>query len=306
MDHRVTALAMCALVAAVSVPSLADAPHLLPGDTLTYDITIQVNERNTPPRASTSRVRTDSSAGAGTATLEIVGVDPDGTASGNLSVEMLGFAAGQPIIVRKTVAVKVAPNGEIHPSSTIDPLIDQALALADQSIRDIAGHDVHAQPSWQWRLPAATYPMTIAFDRVLRGEQAYQGLPTLIVQTTGSGQYAADADPVQASVSLAGTYYYDQRDGLFVGQAMRSDTTVADDTAGSVDASSLVTIVLRSFTRGQQPAATPSPAASGETEPTPAPATPAPTPVPNEVAPSPYPTVTLAPSPYPTVTPSQQ
>jgi len=282
---------MCALVAAVSVPSLADAPHLLPGDKLTYDITIQVNERTAPPRVSASKVRNDSSAGAGTATLEIVGVDPDGTANGNLSVELLGFSAGQPIIVRKTVAAKIAPNGEIHPATNIDPLFDQAIALADQSIRDLAGHDVHSQPSWQWRLPAATYPMTIEFDRVLRGEQSYQGLPTLIVQTTGSGQYAADADPVQASVSLAGTYYYDQRDGLFIGQAMRSDTNVADETSGSVDASSLITIVLRSFTRVQRPEASPSPATT-ESEATPAPATPAPTPVPNEIAPSPYPTVT--------------
>jgi hypothetical protein len=295
VNHRAAAYALCCIVALIGAPGLADAPHLRAGDTLTYDITVQMNERSATQRGpAPARNRDDSSAGAGMATVQIVGVDPDGTANGNLTVDLLGFSRGQPVSLHKSLTVKVSPNGEIHPSSAIDPLLDQTFALADQSIRDIASRNVHAQPNWQWRLSAAAYPMIIAFNRTLRGEQTFQGLPTLVVQTVGGGDYTAVADPVQASVALSGTYYYDQRDGLFVGQAMRSDSSVSDATSGdSVDSSTLVTIVLRSFARAT-------------TQPTPSPSAPAP----EETAlPSPEPTVVpteLSPVPLPTVTPRTQ
>ncbi len=296
MNHRAAAFALCCIVALIGAPGLADAPHLRAGDTLTYDITVQMNESSATQRGpAPARNRSDSSAGAGTATLQIVGVDQGGTANGNLTVDLVGFTRGQPVNLHKSLTVKVAPNGEIHPSSSIDPLLDQTIALADQSIRDISSRDVHAQPNWQWRLSAAAYPMILAFNRTLRGEQTFQGLPTLIVQTVGGGDYAAVADPVQASVALSGTYYYDQRDGLFVGQAMRSDSSVSDATSGgSVDSSTLVTIVLRSFARSTTPQAAASPAA----------------PAPEQTAlPSPEPTVVpteLSPVPLPTVTPRTQ
>jgi len=295
VNHRAAAYALCCIVALIGVPGLADAPHLRAGDTLTYDITVQMNERSATQRGpAAARNRNDSSAGAGTATVQIVGVDPDGTANGNLTVDLLGFSHGQPVNLHKSLAVKVAPNGEIHPASAIDPLLDQTIALADQSIRDIASRNVHAQPNWKWRLPATAYPMVIAFNRTLRGDQTFQGLPTLVVQTVGGGDYTAVADPVQASVALSGTYYYDQRDGLFVGQAMRTDSSVSDARSGdSVDSSTLVTIVLRSFARAT-------------TQPTPSPTAPAPE---QTALPSPEPTVVpteLSPVPLPTVTPRTQ
>lgn len=296
MKNRAAALALCCVIAFIGVPGLAAAPHLRVGDTLTYDVTVQVSEHTAVARPAASRNRNDTSTstGSGTAILEILAVDPDGTANGNLTVSMVGFSRGSPVVLRKTVAAKVAPNGEIRPASNIDPLLDQALMLANQSTRDIAVRDVRARPVWQWRFAATNYPMTMAFNRSLRGEQLFQGLPTLVVQTIGGGDYVSDTDPRQASVRLAGTYYYDQRDRLFVGQAMRSDTVVSDATSGgSVDSSALVTIVLRSFARVTQPGATPPPS-------TPAPEQTAPPP-----EPSPVPTE-LSPVPLPTVTPSSQ
>ncbi|MBV8281449.1 MAG: hypothetical protein JO347_05220, partial [Candidatus Eremiobacteraeota bacterium] len=109
------------------------------------------------------------------------------------------------------------------------------------------------------------------------------------VQTTGGGRYAAQHDPIQASLSMAGTDYYDQRDGLFIGQAIRTDSIVSDAASGErLDSSTLVTIVLRSYTKAVQVQSVASPAAESSGSPQPQQT---PTPVPTQLAPSPYPTV---------------
>lgn len=292
MNHRAAALAVCCIIATVAMTGLADTPHLRAGDALTYDLTIQVQEHTSNAKGTKKDDSTNLSSGTGTVRLEIASVDPDGTANGTLSVDVLGFANGQPVTLRKSVAVKVAQNGEIKPAASIEPIIDQMIVLANQSVRDLASHDVRAGPAWRWQIQLQTYPMTLALDRVLRGQQLYQGLPTLVVQSIGGGQYATDADPVQAVMNLAGTDYYDQRDGLLIGEAMRSDTIVSDASSGSaVDSSALVTFQLHAFTRGPEIAPSPS-VSAGEASPIEA----SPTPVPTEYGPAPLPTVT--PRPY--------
>jgi hypothetical protein len=294
VNHHAAALAVCCAVATIAVASLADTQHLRPGDALTYDLTVQVQQHSSTVKGTVLKDNgTDLSSGAGTVRLDVASVDPDGTANGTLSVDVLGFAHGQPVSLHKSVAVKVAQNGEIKPAASIDPIIDQTIVLANQSVRDLAAHDVRADPSWRWQIKLQTYPMTLALDRVLRGQQVYQGLPTLIVQSTGGGQYATDNDSVEAVMSLAGTDYYDQRDGLFVGEAMRSDTIVSDTSSGSaVDSSALVTLKLRTFTRAAEVQPSPS-VSAGESSPT---VEASPTPAPTEYGPAPLPTVT--PRPY--------
>ena len=272
------------------IPGSADTQHLRPGDRLTYDITVQVDQQTASKGSARRSGVIDSSAGAGSETVDIVAVDPDGTANGTLAIDMLGFAHGQPMALHKSVAVKVTPSGEIQPAASIDPLLDQTITLANRSVRDLVGRDLHASPNWRWQIQSDTYPMTIALLRSLRGQRNYQGLPTYIIQTIGGGSYGAATDQAHASINLAGTSYYDQRDGLFVGEALRSDSIVTDNTNGdSTDSSALVTIVLREFVRGPQievsPLPSPSPSETPEEVPTP-------TAVPTEYAPSPLPTVT--------------
>jgi hypothetical protein len=294
VNHRAAALAVCCVLVAIAVSALADTQHLHPGDTLTYDLTIQVQEHTSGAKGAAKQdTGQDLSSGAGTIRLDIASIDPDGTANGTLSADLLGFAHGQPVTLRKSVPVKVTGSGEIRPAASIEPLIDQMIVLANQSVRDLAAHDVHAGPSWRWQIQLQAYPMTLALDRVLRGQQLYQGLPTLVVQSIGGGQYATDADPVQAFMNLAGTDYYDQRDGLFVGEAMRSDTIVSDTASGSaVDSSALVTIQLRAFTRAAEVQPTPAISAGEQSPAVEAP----PTPVPTAYGPAPLPTIT--PRPY--------
>ena len=293
MSHRAAALAICCSLATVSTVAFADAQRLRPGDALTYDLTIQMQERASSGKSSSTKQTADMSAGAGTARIDVASVDPDGTANGTLSVDLVGFSHGAPLTVHKSVPVQVANDGEIKPAASIEPLLDQMIVLANRSIADLASHSVRPGQTWQWLIQAQEYPMTIALDRVARGQQLYQGLPTLIVQSTGGGQHTSDADPVAAAISLAGTDYYDQRDALLVGEAMRSDTSIADASSNSaLDSSTLMTIQLRTFARGAQ--AQPAPSAP------PAPETPSvqytPTPMPTAYGPAPLPTVTPRPT----------
>ena len=295
MSHRAAALAVCCTLATVSAVALADAPHLRAGDTLTYDLTIQIQERASTGKGTARReAGTDMSAGAGTARIDVATIDPDGTANGTLSVDVLGYSPGQPITIHKSIAAQVATDGEIKPSASVGPLIDQMIGLANRSIRDLANRGARTGQSWQWLFPAQDYPMTISLDRVVLGQQQYQGLPTLIVQSAGGGQYAIDTDPVQAAVSLAGTDYYDQRDSILIGEAMRSDTLISDTSSNSaLDSSALMTIQLRTFVRAPEAAPSPSPAPAEQ-------ATPAtevsPTPVLTGYGPAPLPTITPRPT----------
>jgi len=292
VSQRAAALAICCTLVTLSAVAFADTQHLRVGDALTYDLTIQVQERASSGKSSSSREIPDMSAGAGTARIDVASVTPDGTANGTLSVDLVGFSHGAPIVVHKSVAVQVANDGEIKPAASIEPLLDQMIVLANRSIADLASRAVRPGQSWQWLMQAQDYPMTIALDRVARGQQLYQGLPTLIVQSTGGGQHASDADPVQAAISLAGTDYYDQRDALLVGEAMRSDTLVSDASSNStLDSSTLMTIQLRAFARAAR--AQPSPSAPPAVE---APAAQyTPTPLPTAYGPAPLPTVTPRP-----------
>jgi len=291
VSHRATALvAVCALLAGLAAPGAADVQqHLRAGDKLTYDISVQVQENTRAAATSTNKKPApeagSASAGTGTETIDVTSVDADGTAHGSLAVDMLGFTGGQPLALHTVTPVTIALSGEIRPSAAIDPLIDQTFFMINAGIRDLATHELHVGAAWRWLLPASSYPMTIGLDRQVRGQQDYLTLPTFIVQTVGGGATGPN-DPVDATLDLAGTYYYDQRDGIFVGEALRSDATVIGATAESADASTLVTVALRAIVRSPQPAATPTPAPA-EVE-----ASPAPTAIPTQYEAQPVPTVT--------------
>ena len=171
---RAAAIAVSFALATVAIPGFADTQHLRPGDRLTYDITLQVQQHVAGKGTSKNDRAVDSSAGAGTETLSILTVDPDGTANGTLSVDMLGVAHGQPVVLHKWMTVRVTPSGEIRPAASIDPLLDQAITLANRSVRDLASRDLLNSRSWRSQMQADTYPMTIALDHLRRNRRRLQ------------------------------------------------------------------------------------------------------------------------------------
>ena len=286
MSKPAAALAACCALAAIAIPSLADAPHLRAGDTLTYDVSMQSQQSVTSNKPGQKRGQPYSSASTGTETLQITSVDADGTAHGLMTLTVTGFASDQPVAVNRTVPVTISPDGGVVAAQSGDALFDQTIVLANASIRDLATHDLGSATSWQWKLLAPSTPTTYTFNRMSRGQTMFQGLPTYAVQTTGALDAAVDNDPTQPVVTIAGTFYYDQRDRLFIGEAMRTDSSIFDEASGATtDSSALVTIALRAFQRGPEPQPSPSASPEAETPPTP-------TPVPNGISPLPVPTVT--------------
>jgi len=294
MRRSVAALLLAAAIFAMPLCALAHS--LRPGDRLTYDLTIEAQEHRVPPNAATQSETTVASVGAGTETIRVDSVDSAGVAHAAIDLDIQGQSAGTPVIIRTTLSALITPIGEVIIPRSVDPLIDQAFVLANQGVRDIARRRLSSGTTWRSSLRATDYPMVIAYERSATAAGKLHGLPTFAVASVGSGDYTS-ADPfkpVQASLTIAGTYYYDQLDHLFVGEALRDDFLVSNGPRGShVDSSTTINIVLRSIERAKATAAPPTPAAS---------AAPTPSPTPREV-PTAVPTG-LGPAPLPTITPS--
>jgi len=298
-------LAACCVMAGIAYPGLADAPLLRAGDKLTYTVSLQSQQQVVTVSKNVERHKTLSSSGAlGTALFEIASVDPDGTAHGTLTVRATGYASDQLLAIHTAVPATVTPNGAMITAQSVDPLLDQFFAIAGQSVGDLAARDLARAAAWQWRLIAPQASVTYTLDRQVRGQTAVSGFPTYAVLTTGDMDPAVD-DPAKTSASIAGTFYYDQRDRLFIGEILRTDTSYVDQAAGGrVATSAFVTIALRAFERaaGPQPSATEAPVAQPSSAPTPAAlyANPVPTVTPGSPVPIATPGI-----PAPTVTPSK-
>ena len=276
-------LAVCCAIAAIALRSLADTSHLRVGDKLTYAVSVesqqQVGTARHPGPLS-------SRAGTGTETLEITSVDSDGTARGSLTLDLTGYDGNKQLAIHKTVPAIVTPDGRIVAVLNVDPWLDQTSAIANESIKDLAARDLANAASWQWTMAAPRAAVSYTFNRQSRGQVMLQGLPTFAIETIGGIDPNSVDDPTKTQVEVAGTFYYDQRDRLFIGEAVRSECSIFDSVAGlTQDSSALVTIALRDFARAPEPAPSVSPAPEVEASPTP-------TAVPTEYSPIAVPTVT--------------
>ena len=304
MTKSAAVLAACCVISGIAIPGLADAPLLRAGDKLTYTVSLQSQQQVVTVSKNTEHHKTLSSSGAlGTALFEIVSVDADGTAHGMLTVRVTGYEGEQLLAIHTAVPVTVTPDGAIVAAQSVDPLLDQFLSLAGQSIGDLAARDLAKAAAWQWKLVAPQASVTYTLDRRVHGQATVAGFPTYAVQTTGDMDEAAD-DSAKTSASIAGTFYYDQRDRLFIGETLRTDTSFLDKAAGGrLDTSAFVTIALRALERaGPQPSPSETPAA--QQSPTPTPAALYGNPVPTVTPGSPVPIATPG-IPAPTVTPSK-
>jgi hypothetical protein len=282
-------------VAFVAVPLCAAAHPLHAGDRLTYDLTVEAQEHHVPANGATRGEVTLDSAGAGTETIVVSSVDAKGYARADVSLDIRGQTGDAPVVVHRTVGATISPIGEVLITQRVDPLVDQALLLANQAVRDFASRSLALGATWRLATRAQSLPMVIEHVRSATSQGKFRGFPTVSVASVGGGDYASDSatDPVQASVSITGTYYYDRSDHLFVGEALRNDFVVTNGAQGAhVDTTTTINLMLRSFERA---APTPAPSAAPS-------ATPASTPTPIET-PTPVPTGFGA-KPLPTVTPS--
>jgi len=304
---RATAAIISAIAISVLAGSaLASSPSapIQPGDVARYDLAIELQVHVAPaPHTTQAPVSGDTSV-LGTETITGLRRDADGSVHASVNVSLKSSGANKTVL--QTVYVKVRPDGSMDAEGGANALTAQYLKTFSDAAKLYRGRILHVGDTFSHTVTA---PGIIPIDVVMRatvvGQQMYRGYPTFAIQSTGSGKIDNDIQGVHAkgTFTVAGTTYVDQKDNLFIGQAVRSnvDATLAGPNGNRITSIATINLVFDSLTHAKPKAAlTPAPPAVASPTPVPTP-TPTPTPAdeyytPTPPAPTPAPVV----NPYPT------
>jgi len=303
--------AIAAITSAIAIAMLAGdafaasspppAP-IHPGDVAKYDLSIELQVHVAPaPHTTQVPISMDTSV-LGTETIKGLRVDPDGAVHASVDVALKTNGVTQTKNIRKTVYVKIEPDGSMDVEGGGNADVGQYLKSMSDAAALYRGRTLHVGDTFSHTFTVpGILPVTVVSKATVVGQQMYRGYPTFAIQSTGNGKIDNDIQGLHATgtFNVAGTTYVDQKDRLFIGLAERSnvDAMVAGAAGNRVNAVATINLVLHSLTRGKaKPAATAAPAAAS---PAPAP-TPTPTPTPADEYYTPTPP---APTPAPVVNP---
>ena len=270
------ALAICAGVE--SMAAAATAWHS--GDTVVYDVTIELQQHTIPKAGSAGKESTKESASAGTLTFVVNGVDAGGNRSGTARLHFVGGKNGRYDQMLRTVSASVSRDGALSISDMQASELGKALALAGEAIVQARAQPMRTGRTWQSGLALAGLPEPMLVIHAIGAARQYRGYPTYPIGTSGSTTLVSSAKT--GKLTLSSTVYYDLQDRMLIGESVRNFTIVLNNAGGHSESTVLVNIALRAVTRGSAGLA---PYQSAPTATT---------------APAVYPP---APSPVPTVTP---
>lgn len=278
------------LAVASGAVGAATSARLTPGDQLTYEITVELQQHHTTGGAKPRDEAVESSA-QGTETFTIQSINADGTAFAGVDASFQGSDRGVPFESHTTTTGKVMADGRLLVKEQLGLGISEALTFANTTASEIQQHPLRLGATWT--SPQMTPAVQLTFARKVVGVKMYQGFTAYELQTLGSGTLLKtnDGKDVKGTIAVSGTSYYDQPNHLIIGEALRTLTVVQQPGPSNVhdDYSTTMNVVLRSWSKGS-----PTPNASGavpESEnPTPEPT--APMPAPSMYGPTPYATVT--------------
>lgn len=290
-----------------SAAQASQSGHLRVGDTLTYAVTLELQQHRSRP-APKLEERFSESSGEGTETVSIYHIASDGTALGSVKAMFRGTQDGQPVILQTSFLAKVLPNGEMRAQGGLGRQIEEAFNFANTSAHEIAAHP--QAPGTSWKTTQQTQYASITIARKVNGRKTYQGFPVIEVQSVGTGllKQTSDGARIDGTIQLSGTSYYDYRDKLMIGESIRT-LTVAN--AGGTPAahsnySAALNVMLSSLDRAKMAAPNGGQPISQKATSAPLPASatlqPAATQTPGEATPGPAASGYGA-SPLPTVTP---
>lgn len=288
---RTIAIVACAAVALIAGAGASAAPSgafLHVGDVITYGLSTIADADVAPaPNTAQPPVKVKTTVN-GTETITGVRSDPDGSVHAKVDVVLDSSGTTGTTIINRTLLMKVSPDGSVSGEGGEDAMTMQyARAISDASapFRD---RQLYVGERFSQTLTlAGIVPMTVTTQAHVVGLKTYLGYPTYAIESTGSGNFdtSLEGQRTKGVFDIAGTTYYDQRDRLLVGEAMRSsiDARLASAQGSRITAATTVTLQLQSYVHGK-----PKPAAPAK-----------------HVAPSPTPTPSPSPSPTPTLSPSQ-
>ncbi|HKW45645.1 MAG TPA: hypothetical protein VJN22_08300 [Candidatus Eremiobacteraceae bacterium] len=241
------------------------AHAIAPGDTLVYDITLDVQRHAFGTDSRTSM--TSLASGSGTETLSIDRVALDGTAYAGLAISFRGTKDGRPLTVDRSWRAKLAPDGEIvsvggHPQLGDD--LDQALAYINGLSQGLPSRTLSAGTAWRTSEPLGSTSGSMIITSKVVGAKTYQGNNAYVIEQNGAGAFtqSVNGSPGVGSIAIGGTLYYDKADHVLIGGAARSQTelAIAHADIAHISATTSVNIRLRSWRRASAsgPQASPS------------------------------------------------
>ncbi len=259
------------------------------GDRLIYAITIELQQHHVKAGAVTQDRTTESSV-HGTETFTIYAIGGDGTAYANAEASFRGIDDGRPVDLHTKTAAKVLPDGQLRTKDQTGLGVSDAIGFANTTTQETSRHTLSLGSGWT--TAELTPYVHLTMSRKVNGKAAFRGLTAYVLRSIGSGTLVrtTDGKPASGTIAISATSYYDDKDRLLIGEALRTLTVVrqsADESAHD-NYSTTMDVVLSSWIHGSVP-----PSVSPDTGASPqASATPSSVPVPTVYAPTPYPTVT--------------
>jgi len=294
-------IVVTSLVVATNGKSIAANPgptlRLAPGDQLVYEIAIELQQHHiTTTQASKTEDKAAESSAQGTETFTIIAIGKDGTAIATVDASFKGTDNGKPFESHTMTTAKVLPDGRLRVKDHFGLGISDAMSFANTTTAEIARHALRLGATWT--TPLATPYARVTILRRVSTLKTYQGFSAYEVQSFGSGELLKTNDglPTTGTVSVTGTSYYDKKDHLFIGEALRTLTVVQPSMSTHDNYSATMQVMLSSWTHGSPPPTVPSAALPVQSN------SPASTPTPQYVSPVPIPSI-YGSTPVPTVTP---
>jgi len=224
------------------------------GDALVYDVTVELQQHQVRPhsaktvsRSAPSPETTTESASSGSMIFEVRSADGRGGARASADLEFTGRSGGRLASMVRTVPAAIDASGRIYLSGLNDAVIGRALDLADAAIADAIAHGSMPGRAWRTTAHLSGAPGTITFSRLIQTAKPYQGYPTIQVLSSGSVDYQGDRQ--NGKLSIASTAYYDPKDRLLIGAAVRSFELVLDGKGGHVESTVTLNLALREVDR---------------------------------------------------------
>ena len=270
MKAAALAALLLAFATTAGATDIATASDLHAGDTLTYAVTLELQQHSA--RKGGQQEATSAASGQGQEVIRVYGIAADGTAFAHIEAQFNGSQDGQPIQLHGNFLGKVMPDGEIRIQGGINPSIDEALNFANQITREAIDHGMAIGRTWTTSSSTPLISMTI--NRRVTARQRYQTFPVWVIESTANGvlKKTADGKPAEGSVTIAGTSYYDDRERLLIGESLRMLTVMQppQDAATHVSYSASINFVLSELSRASSTTPEPTPAqVEGGQSPTP-------------------------------------
>ncbi|HYK52947.1 MAG TPA: hypothetical protein VEV38_05405 [Candidatus Eremiobacteraceae bacterium] len=296
LGRTIAAIACSALVLSFAASALAASNIFLHvGDVVKYGLSIGVNVNIAPAPNTTQPPVAVKTNVYGTETITGLRTDSDGSVHAKVDVALNSAGTSGTTIVNRTLLMRIAPDGSVAGEGGEDATTMQYIQALSEASRPYRSRTLYVGEkfSQSMQLPGVV-PMTVDTQATVVGEKTYLGYPTYAIQSTGTGNFDTMIEGMHAKgvFDVGGTTYYDQRDRLLIGQAMRSsiNAQLSGAQGNHITATTTVSLSLGSYVHGHP---TPTPVKRATPGPSP---TPTPSPSPSAVA-------TYGPNQYYTPTP---